>query len=154
MQLTSDIIVNELTKTVERMQSFIKQQQFELAEVKRDLNQLKTDHQELKEQMESTSSELEWIDKRAFVSILNELGLMDRARAQTSRDSADNMRYLSRLMRDWHIFRIHEGTSEPSSTKHVWKLSNKKFMFHKARAVERFRTFTKMRNTFNRANQD
>ena len=154
MQLSNDIIVAELSRTVERMQSFIKEQQFELAQVKKELKQLKSDHTELKHQLESTNSELEWIDKRSFVSILVELGLMDRARAQSSRDSADNMRYLSRLMRDWHIFRIHEGTNEPSPTKHVWKLSNKKFLFHKARAVDQFRRFTTMRNAFDRTDQD
>ena len=150
MQLPNDIVLAELTKTVEKMQSRMRAQQFEIESLRTKHKQLNADHQQLKDQLECTNTELEWIDKRAFVAILDEMGLMTAARAQSQSSSADNMRYLSRLMREWHIFRIHDEGSDPPLSKHVWKLSTKKLLFHKSRAVEQFRVFTKMRSQFDR----
>ena len=154
MQLTSDLILQEMIQTMDLMQERMKIQAFELESLKSKHKQLNESHLALKAQLESTNSELEWIDKRTFVNILTEMGLMSAARRNSESDTADNVRYLNRIMRDWLIFRIHEDPKEPPLSKHVWKLSTKKLLFHKTRAVEQFRIFTKMRHMFDRTNQD
>ncbi len=154
MQLSNDIIIKELMNSVEIMQEKLRAQQFEIANLKSTQKELKRQHEGLKEQLETANAETEWVDKRTFVNILNELGLMDAARSQSKTDTADDQRYLNRLMRDWCIFRTHEGTGDPPATKQVWKLSTKKLLFHRSRAVDQFRIFTKMRSRFDRTNQD
>lgn len=152
--LRSEIAIPELLQTIQALQQTVQGLRYDLQNTKQEVSRLQREHAELKEELNSSNNELDWVDKRTFVVLLSELGLMDAARTNNPSSSADNFRYMSRLMRDWDIFATHEGPSEPSASKQVWKLSNKKVLFHKTRAVQRFRQFTRMRSSFTRTEKD
>ncbi len=152
--LPINMLLDELQRTQQRQQERLQAQQFEIQTLKADYKQLRVEHDQLKVELNSSSDERMWLDKRAFVSVLSEAGLMIAARSQSVGESADDMRYLNRLMRDFDIFSIYEGATEPPASKQVWKLSPKKLLFHRTRAVERFRCFTRRRSQFTRTDQD
>lgn len=150
----SELAIPELLAWFQEMQQTIQGLRLDLQQTKGEIARLKRGQKEISDSLNSSNDELDWIDKRTFVLLLTDAGLMDAARVNSPCSSADNFRYMSRLMRDWEIFATHEGSGEPSSIKQVWKLSSKKVLFHKTRAVERFRQFTRMRSSFTRTKQD
>lgn len=87
---------------------------------------------------------INWIDKNSFVQLLEDLGLMDQARKYSNKKKGDNKRFLDRLMRELDLFRVHEGSEPPvSSNKDVWRVSERKLLFHRKSAVERFKLMLK-----------
>ncbi len=152
--LNTNDAISELLSTIQTLQQTVQGMRYDLQATKQELNSLQREHNELKEEVNSSNKELDWVDKRTFVLALGEFGLMDAARVNSPATSADNFRYLSRLMREWDIFATHDGPQEPTHSKQVWKLSSKKVLFHKVRAIERFRQFTRMRSSFSRADKD
>ena len=87
---------------------------------------------------------INWIDKTAFVQLLEDKGLMAMARQYQSRKQGDSKRFLDRLMRELDLFHIHEGSTMPSGmSHHVWRMSERRVLFHRESALQRFQMLAK-----------
>ena len=92
---------------------------------------------------------VDWIDKQSFVNLLMEKNLLQAARLTSSQKVGNPKRFLDRLMRELDLFSIHEGSTNPSNNKSAWRISDRKILFHRQRAVERVQMLIKYgRDTF------
>ena len=122
-----------------------------MLELRSEIIALKSQVKELEEVVDPAAVKMiNWVDKNTFVQLLEDLGLMDQARKYSSKKKGDSKRFLDRLMRELDLFSVHEGSEPPTSkTKQVWRVSERKIMFHRTEAVERFKMMLKYgRETF------
>lgn len=116
-----------------------------LLELKAEVTSLKSQVKALEDIVDPEAVKLiNWIDKSAFVQLLEDQGLMDQARKYSSKKKGDSKRFLDRLMRELDLFNVHEGEEPPtSSNKQVWRISERRVMFHREGAVARFKSLIK-----------
>jgi hypothetical protein len=125
--------------------------QRDMLEMRSEISALKAQVKDLEAVVDPAAAKMiNWVDKNTFVQLLEDLGLMDQARKYSSKKKGDSKRFLDRLMRELDLFNVHVGNEPPTSkTKQVWRVSDRKVMFHRIEAVERFKTMLKYgRETF------